>query len=423
MLYSPSVVIFRNDKGGWTKPIEVDVLTSAAVNAGEVREQVHQEEEMRLLRERVRVAEEHRRRARERRRLREEELKRDEEELRRAESTKQLLGESTEGPDKESAEEGSEDTGNQKTDTTVETPLNTVEEEMDTADIRNEDTGVETPIVIEDKPEEKDASTIEAAREEAEPSTPTQDVEVDSHPLENAEQQQQMEIQPVPSEPEPPEPAQDPYYLAEVQIDVQMYERIARILYLFHKRGAKHLILGSFGTGVFQNRIELVAGIFYDLLAKPDAKFKNIFDTVVFAILGGPTIKVFREIFGDSVVDKIDGEDEVEEERSEVEGMRDVESEADLQVQGAGGKPAEHQMDGKSTEEPQNALSNGAQEPTADLQDVEMSDLTQKPAGAGGPDLGNIASQTAQVEQGPPAPDEEQAQPVADDAQAHPASD
>src|SRR6266540_3657879 len=57
MIYSPSVVLFRDDRGSWTSPLEVDMLTSAAVNAGDVRKQVRWEEEMRALRERVRVAE------------------------------------------------------------------------------------------------------------------------------------------------------------------------------------------------------------------------------------------------------------------------------------------------------------------------------------------------------------------------------
>ncbi|KDQ12133.1 hypothetical protein BOTBODRAFT_135022 [Botryobasidium botryosum FD-172 SS1] len=37
IVYSPGVVVFRDDSGGWTEPLEVDVLTCAAVNAGEVR--------------------------------------------------------------------------------------------------------------------------------------------------------------------------------------------------------------------------------------------------------------------------------------------------------------------------------------------------------------------------------------------------
>ncbi|TDL14760.1 hypothetical protein BD410DRAFT_796972 [Rickenella mellea] len=37
MIYSPGVLFFRHDSGEWLKPIEVDVVTSPAVNAGVVR--------------------------------------------------------------------------------------------------------------------------------------------------------------------------------------------------------------------------------------------------------------------------------------------------------------------------------------------------------------------------------------------------
>jgi len=37
MIYSPKISIFRDDDGTWTYPFQVDVLTCAAVNAGEVR--------------------------------------------------------------------------------------------------------------------------------------------------------------------------------------------------------------------------------------------------------------------------------------------------------------------------------------------------------------------------------------------------
>ena len=322
MLYSPSVVIFRNDKGDWIRPIEVDILTSAAVNAGEAREQVHKEEEMRLLRERVKAAEEQRRRARERRRQREEDLKRDEEDRRRSVATKRSSDENLENRSKESVEEMLEHSeGSPKAETQQGEPEAKMEVEPDNSKESDTTANAALSAPVADDVAQKAVAAEVVKGSEAESLLETQKEPQDARPNSPApisEKQPQ-------SAPETFETTQDPYYLVEVQIDVQMYERIARILYLFHRRGAKHLILGSFGTGVFQNRVELVAGIFYDLLAKPDAKFKNVFDTVVFAILGGPTIKVFRDIFGDTVVDKIDGEDDIEEEGSEVEGMKDVE--------------------------------------------------------------------------------------------------
>src|SRR6202042_2667598 len=37
IIYSPDVEVFRDDDGGWTKPMSIEVLTCAAVNAGEGR--------------------------------------------------------------------------------------------------------------------------------------------------------------------------------------------------------------------------------------------------------------------------------------------------------------------------------------------------------------------------------------------------
>ena len=37
MVYSPGIVLIRDDYGEWRSPVEVDVLTRAAVNAGEIR--------------------------------------------------------------------------------------------------------------------------------------------------------------------------------------------------------------------------------------------------------------------------------------------------------------------------------------------------------------------------------------------------
>jgi len=37
MIYSPKVTVFRDDDGGWTYPFNINVLSCAAVNAGELR--------------------------------------------------------------------------------------------------------------------------------------------------------------------------------------------------------------------------------------------------------------------------------------------------------------------------------------------------------------------------------------------------
>ncbi|KAF9479077.1 hypothetical protein BDN70DRAFT_913332 [Pholiota conissans] len=85
----------------------------------------------------------------------------------------------------------------------------------------------------------------------------------------------------------------------ESELDAAMKERMARVLYLFELRGVRHLVLGSFGTGVFRNRVELVAGVWKELLVGEHARFKDSFDRVVFAVLGSATFKVFEETFAD----------------------------------------------------------------------------------------------------------------------------
>ena len=47
MVYSPGIVLIRDDDGEWRSPVEVDVLTSAAVNAGEIRRKLEREERSR----------------------------------------------------------------------------------------------------------------------------------------------------------------------------------------------------------------------------------------------------------------------------------------------------------------------------------------------------------------------------------------
>jgi uncharacterized protein (TIGR02452 family) len=83
----------------------------------------------------------------------------------------------------------------------------------------------------------------------------------------------------------------------EGKIETAMRERMARILFLFEQQGVKNLVLGSFGTGVFRNDIGTVARIWADLLAVKDARFKESFDLIVFAILGTKTFKEFQAAF------------------------------------------------------------------------------------------------------------------------------
>lgn len=83
----------------------------------------------------------------------------------------------------------------------------------------------------------------------------------------------------------------------ENKIEQAMRERMARILYLFEQQGVKHLVLGSFGTGVFKNKVETVAAIWVDLLVGDNARFGKSFEHVVFAVLGRDTYDKFRDVF------------------------------------------------------------------------------------------------------------------------------
>ncbi|ESK97279.1 hypothetical protein Moror_17844 [Moniliophthora roreri MCA 2997] len=83
---------------------------------------------------------------------------------------------------------------------------------------------------------------------------------------------------------------------AERKIEREMKERMARVLYLFEMRGTKDLVLGSFGTGVFQNRVDMVARLWAELLS---TRFQTSFDKVVFAIIGRRTFDEFQEYFNE----------------------------------------------------------------------------------------------------------------------------
>jgi uncharacterized protein (TIGR02452 family) len=83
----------------------------------------------------------------------------------------------------------------------------------------------------------------------------------------------------------------------EGRIKKVMMERMGRILFLFEKEGVRNIVLGSFGTGVFQNNVEAVAQLWADLLTVPGARFSRSFERVVFAILGKKTFADFKDAF------------------------------------------------------------------------------------------------------------------------------
>ncbi|KAF4563173.1 hypothetical protein EYR40_007115 [Pleurotus pulmonarius] len=83
----------------------------------------------------------------------------------------------------------------------------------------------------------------------------------------------------------------------EELIQKVMTERMARILRLFEQEGVKNLVLGSFGTGVFKNRVETVGRIWADLLGVEGSRFEHSFERVVFAVLGKKTFEELQTAF------------------------------------------------------------------------------------------------------------------------------
>ncbi|KAH8115252.1 hypothetical protein DFH11DRAFT_1483220, partial [Phellopilus nigrolimitatus] len=77
-----------------------------------------------------------------------------------------------------------------------------------------------------------------------------------------------------------------------------MRERMARALRLFEERGDRVLILGAFGVGQFCNSPDMVGEIWADLLCARGAKFRGVFDRVVFAI-PGKHLSVFERAFNE----------------------------------------------------------------------------------------------------------------------------
>ena len=321
MVYSPGIILIRDDNGEWRSPVEVDVLTSAAVNAGEIRRGLEMEE--RLRKERVEMeywkkkGEERRKEMAERQRLREEaaKKKKEKEEIAKlkkeqAKTQEEML--KTKGTDKGKAK----DSGSDKEEPSA-------EQEKAVAEVENEnEKGMEVEVEnpeenpeenLEnptDSPDSKLGHDSDGQQKGAEENTESKGTLIqDDQPQPEAppEVNQKLAssstiiVHPL-SPPTQPSHVPDLKYAvalkdAEFQIQETMYARISRILHLFQLHQTPHLILGSFGTGVFKNRIDLIASIFADLLIKPGGRFKDVFKTVVFAILGKETLRVFCKVF------------------------------------------------------------------------------------------------------------------------------
>jgi uncharacterized protein (TIGR02452 family) len=83
----------------------------------------------------------------------------------------------------------------------------------------------------------------------------------------------------------------------EVEIEAVMEERMGRILFLFEKMGVRNIVLGTFGTGVFKNRVDVIARLWARLLVNRKSRFTYSFDRVIFAITGDETFAEFHGAF------------------------------------------------------------------------------------------------------------------------------
>jgi uncharacterized protein (TIGR02452 family) len=74
-----------------------------------------------------------------------------------------------------------------------------------------------------------------------------------------------------------------------------MRARLAKVLWLAHRHGQTHLVLGAWGCGVFGNGSEVIAGLFREALA-PGGLFAGVFPHVVFAIYDrSPSQGIYRD--------------------------------------------------------------------------------------------------------------------------------
>jgi uncharacterized protein (TIGR02452 family) len=83
------------------------------------------------------------------------------------------------------------------------------------------------------------------------------------------------------------------------EVETTMLQRMDKVLAVFAYHGIKHLLLGAWGCGVFQNNPNDIARYFADFLL--EGRYKNCFETVVFAIADrnedGKNIEAFRKVF------------------------------------------------------------------------------------------------------------------------------
>ena len=255
MVYSPAVVIFRDDDGEWRSPVEVDVLTSAAVNVGHIRRGLEKEERLRI--ERLEL-EYWKRKGKERRKQPE-----------RAMAERQGLREEAKNKNEKEIAMLKKEQADMKEE--ISKLKNLVKEmdkrkESDREKIEEEEGEVEVENQEENQENTFDNPALGCGSDSL-PKSTEDNVESEAH------QEATFSPPTQPSQAFPKLPFRLALKNAEIQIQQTMYDRISRILHLFQLHQTSHLILGSFGTGLSKNRIDLIATIFADLLINTGGRF------------------------------------------------------------------------------------------------------------------------------------------------------
>jgi uncharacterized protein (TIGR02452 family) len=106
--------------------------------------------------------------------------------------------------------------------------------------------------------------------------------------------------------------------VVDAEIRSLMRERMARCLRVFEQRGDRAIVLGAFGCGCSsQNSVDMVASLWAELVACEGARFKDVFERIVFAVSGkqyAPFKRAFEMRLFEEQVDLALSSSDVEEE-------------------------------------------------------------------------------------------------------------
>lgn len=112
---------------------------------------------------------------------------------------------------------------------------------------------------------------------------------------------------------------------SEAECDMDLANRIEALMRIAAVHEPDTLVLNAFGCGFFENDAVQVANLFKAWLdAHP-----GMFETVTFAIAGGPSLDAFREVFPERVREIREAVEDQDEEEEEDEESTDVEPTSD----------------------------------------------------------------------------------------------